>query len=146
MERDIIHRWFYPHPPETVWKFLTDSQLLAEWFMENDFKPELGHVFQFRAKPKIKLGFDGTVYAEVIEIVPFQKLSYTWKGGPGKGKIALDSVVTWSLTPKDGGTELLLEHKGFKGIKNYITYLIMNKGWVIILKKKLPSKINLPQA
>jgi len=107
--------------------------------MENDFKPEVGHKFMFTTKPKIKVGFDGNIYCEVLEIIPFQKLSYSWKGGPGKGKITLDSIVTWTLTPKDNGTELQLDHTGFKGMKNYITYLIMNKGWG---SKKLLAKLD----
>ncbi len=137
MQKDIRQLWFLPHPPETVWEFLTDPELLTQWLMPNDFKAIVGHRFQFYSKPKLKIGFDGIVYAEVLEIVPFKKLSYSWRGGPGKGRITLDSVVTWTLIPKENGTELLLEHTGFKGIKNYISYLIMNKGWVIGPKKRL---------
>jgi uncharacterized protein YndB with AHSA1/START domain len=139
MQKNIQHRWFYPHPKEVLWEYLTKSELLAEWLMENDFKPEVGHKFMFTTKPKIKVGFDGNIYCEVLEIIPFQKLSYSWKGGPGKGKITLDSIVTWTLTPKDNGTELQLDHTGFKGMKNYITYLIMNKGWG---SKKLLAKLD----
>jgi uncharacterized protein YndB with AHSA1/START domain len=141
MERNIVHKWYYDHSPEVVWKYLTDPELLKEWLMENNFRPELGYKFRFRTRSKINLGFDGNIYCEVLEIVPARKLSYTWVGGPGNGKITLDSVVTWTLTPKGSGTELLLEHKGFKGFKNFISYLIMNKGWVIILRKKLQSRL-----
>ena len=138
MQRDIRHRWFYQHPPQRVWEFLTDPVLLKEWLTENNFKAEIGHAFQF--KTKAKPGFDGNIYCEVLELIPRKRLSYSWKGGPGNGKVTLDSVVTWTLTEKDGGTELLLEHTGFNGIGNFITYLIMNKGWSVILKKRL-SKI-----
>lgn len=33
---------------------------------------------------------------------------------------------------KGEGTELELVHSGFKGMKNYLSYFIMNKGWVKI--------------
>jgi uncharacterized protein YndB with AHSA1/START domain len=135
MQRDIIHTWFLPHPPQEVWKFLTDSDLLSQWLMENDLKPIVGHKFQFRAKPKYKIGFDGIIFCEVLEAVPDRRISYSWKGGPGNGKISLDSIVTWTLTAKNGGTELLLEHTGFKGFRNFIPYLIMNKGWLKILDR-----------
>src|SRR5665213_913830 len=105
MARDIKHTWFLEHQPEIVWNFLTRSELLAQWLMENDFQPVAGHKFQFNARPKIKMGFDGIVYCKVIEVEPFKRLSYTWKGGPGKGKITLDSVVTWTLKPVNNGTE-----------------------------------------
>jgi uncharacterized protein YndB with AHSA1/START domain len=136
MQRDIRQVWFFEHSPETVWEFLTTSELLAQWLMENDFKPIPGHQFKFITKPKFNFGFDGIVYCEVVEITPLKKLSYTWKGGPGKGVIKLDSLVTWTLTPKNNGTELLLEHTGFKGIKNYVSYLVMDKGWKYKIKKR----------
>jgi len=142
MQKDIQHIWFFQHPPDRVWEFLTKQELLEKWLMENDFKPIVGHRFQFNTKPKVKFGFDGIVYCEVLEVVPFQKLSYSWKGGPGKGKIVLDSIVTWTLTPKDNGTELILDHKGFAGWKNFIAYMVMNSGWKIHVKKRLDNLIN----
>jgi uncharacterized protein YndB with AHSA1/START domain len=144
MEKEIRHRWFFPHPPEMVWDYLTKSGLLAQWLMENDFKAIRGHKFQFNAKPKVKIGFDGVIFCEVLEIVPSKRLSYSWKGGPGKGRITLDSVVTWTLYPQNQGTELLLEHTGFKGMKNFIPYLIMNRGWGGNIKKRLEHCINNP--
>lgn len=35
----------YPHPPEVVWRTLTDSAALGEWLMETDFVPEVGRPF-----------------------------------------------------------------------------------------------------
>jgi len=141
MQRDIRQQWFFNHLPETVWKFLTDPDLLAQWLMENDFKPIVGHEFKFVTRPKIKMGFDGIVYCEVLEVQPFKKLSYSWKGG-SNGKITLDSVVTWTLTEKDGGTEVLLEQTGFKGLKNYLAYVFMNMGWKVKLQKRILSLID----
>jgi uncharacterized protein YndB with AHSA1/START domain len=142
MQRDIIQKWFLPHPTETVWEFLTDAELLAQWLMENDFKPVVGHNFKFYTMPRIKFGFDGNVYCEVLEVVPNKRLSYSWKGGPGKGKITLDSVVTWTLTETEKGTELLLEHTGFKGMKNFFAYVFMNKGWAGKIRKRLLERLN----
>jgi uncharacterized protein YndB with AHSA1/START domain len=133
MQRDIHHKWFLPHSPETVWQFLTESELLGQWLMKNDFRPVVGHQFNFHTKPRP--GFDGTVYCQVLEVVPGKRLSYSWKGGPRKGKITLDSVVTWTLVPKDKGTELALEHAGFKGLKNLLAYVIMGKGWEKIIHR-----------
>jgi len=141
MQKDIRHQFFFHHPPGTVWEYLTNSELLTHWLMENDFKPLVGHKFQFKTKSKINIGFDGNIYCEVLEVIPAKRLSYSWRGGPGHGKISLDSVVTWTLEEKNGGTTLTLEHTGFKGVKNFITYLVMNKGWGIILKKRLSEKL-----
>ena len=143
MKKDIKHTWIINHPVEVVWEYLTDSEKLSKWLMKNNFQPIVGHKFQFWTKPLIKLGFDGNVYCEVLEIVPFEKLSYTWKGGPGKGKITLDSVVVWTLIKKDCVTELTIEHIGFEGLKNFVGYFFMNFGWKAIIRKKLPTLLEL---
>ncbi|CAL1517412.1 SRPBCC domain-containing protein [Chitinophaga sp. MM2321] len=141
MERAIKHTWFYSHPPETVWDYLTKPELLSQWLMESNFQPIVGQKFQFNTKPKIKFGFDGRIYCEVLELIPYKRLSYSWKGGIGKENVTLDSIVTWTLTQKDNGTQLTLEHSGFRGMKNFISYLVMNKGWAKI-GKRLGERIN----
>lgn len=135
MQKEIKHQFTFHQPVEVVWDYLTDSELLAQWLMPNDFKPIIGHKFQFGAKPKLKIGFDGRIYCEVLEIVPYKKLVYSWKGGLSKDNPSLNSTVTWTLTPIDNGTILTLEHKGFRGMKNYLAYIIMNKGWTKIGKR-----------
>ncbi|HLY69699.1 MAG TPA: SRPBCC domain-containing protein [Puia sp.] len=127
MQRSITQKFFYPQPPQTVWEYLTKAELMSQWLMENDFEPILGYDFQFRIKPIPQFEFDGIIYCKVLEIVPFRKLSYTWKAGPGDGQINLDSIVTWTLVPKDNGTELLLDHSG--RMENADIYSAMNTGW-----------------
>ncbi|GAA4086300.1 SRPBCC domain-containing protein [Mucilaginibacter panaciglaebae] len=129
MERDITVKWFFTHSPEKVWECLTDPELIGLWLMKNDFKPVIGHRFNFHTKPIPKMGFDGIVYCEVLDIVPAKKLVYTWKGGPRPGVIKLDTLLIWTLNAKNGGTEVLLEHKGFKGFGNYLASIFMGSGW-----------------
>jgi uncharacterized protein YndB with AHSA1/START domain len=142
MERSIKHQFRFPQPPEVVWEYLTNSELLAQWLMPNNFVPIQGHKFQFNTKPKINFGFDGTVHCEVLEIVHLQKLVYSWKGGMSKEKPMLDTIVTWTLTSLDTETVLTLEHTGFRGVKNIMVYFIMNKGWAKI-GKRLFKQINI---
>jgi uncharacterized protein YndB with AHSA1/START domain len=141
MKNSIKHQFEFTHAPEVVWDYLTKPELLALWLMENNFQPIVGHQFTFRTKPKVKFGFDGVVYCEVLEIVPHQRLSYSWKGGMSIEKPLLDTVVEWTLTPTENGTTLLLEHRGFKGFKNYFPYLMMNMGWGKI-GKRLGKRLN----
>ncbi len=54
MQRDVKHEFTFSQPPEVVWEYLTDAELLAEWLMPNDFKLTVGHKFQFKTKPKNK--------------------------------------------------------------------------------------------
>jgi uncharacterized protein YndB with AHSA1/START domain len=132
MKRTIKHEFTFAQPPGVVWAYLTDSALLEEWLMPNDFKPVVGHQFSFRTRPRFKLRFDGTIYCEVLELVPERRLVYSWKGGTSRDRPSLDSIVTWTLMPANGGTLLSLEHSGFTGMRNFLAYLIMNKGWLKI--------------
>ncbi|MBS1524994.1 MAG: SRPBCC domain-containing protein [Bacteroidetes bacterium] len=136
MQRDLVVKWHFGHPPEKVWECLTDPELVNQWFMKNDFLPVVGHKFQFHSKPMRKMGWDGVVYCEVLEVVPNQKLVYTWQGGPEPGVIGLDTLLTWTLSPDGTGTRLVLEHKGFKGWKNFIASMFMENGW----KKGIPRR------
>src|SRR5262245_55697929 len=70
----------YPHPPERVWRALTEPQELAAWLMPNDFAPVVGHRFQFKVKPQ--LGWRGIVDCEVLEVDRPRTLSYSWQGDP----------------------------------------------------------------
>lgn len=130
MAVSINHQYFFPHPPEAVWEYLTKPDLMEQWLMKNDFQPIIGYDFEFRTNPVPGLDFDGIFYCKVLEIVPFKKLSYSWKCGPGGGKITVDSVVVWTLQPKDKGTELFLVHSGFSEIENFNMYTALNDGWI----------------
>lgn len=135
MTKSIQHRFFFPQSPEIVWEYLTKAELISQWLMENDFEPIVGYDFQFKTKPMPNLDFDGIVYCKVLEIIPLKKLSYSWKGGPGVGKITLDSIVVWTLHPKDNGTALQLVHSGFREIENFTMFSLMTDGWLSNIQK-----------
>jgi len=134
MAQSIKHQLFFPHPAESVWEYLTNPELMELWLMKSDFRPVVGHEFQFRTRPKPELNFDGIFYCRVLEVVSFKKLSYSWKCGPGDGSITIDSVVVWKLQPKDKGTELILDH-GFAVMGNLLLFDGMNVGWLQNMNK-----------
>jgi uncharacterized protein YndB with AHSA1/START domain len=37
--RSLVVEREMPHPPEKVWRALTQGPLIEEWLMKNDFKP-----------------------------------------------------------------------------------------------------------
>ena len=97
------------HSPEKVWRALTDPVLLTEWLLPVvDLKLESGAAFTFKTQPYP--GWDGTVNCRFAEIEAHKKLSYTWV----VGDMALDTVVTFTLTPTASGTRLSLVQSGFK--------------------------------
>lgn len=96
-----------PHPPEKVWRALTDPALLAEWLLPVvGFALEPGTAFTFQAPPQP--GWDGVVNCRLREIEAQRKLSYAWVAGD------IDTVVTFTLTPTASGTRLSLVQSGFK--------------------------------
>ncbi|MBV7529866.1 SRPBCC domain-containing protein [Chitinophaga sp. sic0106] len=125
----IRHTYFYQQAPAAVWAYLTEAELLAQWLMPNDFRPEIGHEFTFRTRPMPAFDFDGIVYCKVLELQPYKRLSYSWKGGPRPGEITLDTLVEWELHEKDNGTELRLNHSGFQD-RNTMIFGIMDGGWL----------------
>jgi uncharacterized protein YndB with AHSA1/START domain len=98
-----------PHSPEKVWRALTEPELVAAWLMRTDLQPRVGHRFTFKTEPMP--WWDGIVDAEIVEMEPHKRLSYTWQAGPASQR--LDTIVTWTLTPTASGTRLTLEHRGF---------------------------------
>lgn len=104
--RSVIVERDLPHPPGKVWRTLTQSALLADWLMANDFAPRVGHKFNFRSTPMPN--WNGVIDCEVLIIEPEKRLSYSW------GALGLVSVVTFTLTPTATGTHLRMEQSGFR--------------------------------
>jgi uncharacterized protein YndB with AHSA1/START domain len=91
---------------EKVWSALTDSSKLAKWVTENDFKPVVGHRFQFRMQPFN--GWNGIIEGEVLIVDAPNRLSYTWESGE-------KHTVTWTLQDLgDGKVNLHLEQTGIE--------------------------------
>jgi uncharacterized protein YndB with AHSA1/START domain len=109
-----------PHPPEKIWRALTQGALIEEWLMKNDFQPVVGHRFSFRSTPVP--GWDGVIESEVQVIEPNSRLSYSW------GTMGTMSVVTWTLTPTKAGTHLRMEQTGFRSEQD-AAYKGATYGW-----------------
>jgi uncharacterized protein YndB with AHSA1/START domain len=99
VERDL------PHPPQKVWRALTQSALLADWLMANDFAASVGHKFNFRSTPMPQ--WNGVIDCEVLAVEPEKRVSYSW------GALGLETVVTFTLSPSAAGTHLRMEQSGF---------------------------------
>ena len=123
--KDIARELHYPHPPERVWRALTDPALLATWLMETeDFAPVRGRQFRFRTKPAP--GFDGIVHCEVLEAIAPSRLVYTWASGKMREH---PTTVSWTLHPETNGTRLVLRHSGFRGLSGFLLRGMLGSGW-----------------
>jgi uncharacterized protein YndB with AHSA1/START domain len=122
--RSLVIERVFPHKQEKLWRALTESTLLAQWMMSNDFEPAVGKKFQFRAEPMPN--WNGIVDCEVLLVDPIERLSYNW--GTGGPESRLQWVVAFTLTPTMGGTHVRMEQSGF-GPDQIAAYNGANYGW-----------------
>lgn len=122
--RTLVVERVFPHPAEKIWRALTESPLLAQWMMKNDFEPVVGRRFQFRADPMPN--WNGIVDCEVRAVENLKRLEYSWGVGPSEA--GMQWVVLWTLTPAEGGTHLRMEQSGF-GPEQLANYQGAKYGW-----------------
>lgn len=106
--RSVVVEREIAHPPEKLWRALTQPHLIAAWLMENDFAPVVGHRFNLRGE------WGGVLDCEVLAIEPNRILSYTWNYQHDDPAFDLRSVVTFTLTPTSTGAHLRVEQAGFR--------------------------------
>jgi len=104
--RSLVVERQMPHPPEKIWRALTQPHLIEEWLMKTDFEPVMDHRFNLRKTPQPDVSI--VVDCQVLAVEPYKTLSYTWAA------YGLESVVTWTLTPTRTGTLLRMEQSGFR--------------------------------
>jgi uncharacterized protein YndB with AHSA1/START domain len=118
--RTLVIEREMPHPPEKVWRALTQGALIKEWLMENDFEPVVGHKFNFRSTPVPN--WNGIIESEVLVVEPNKKLSYSWE------TMGMGSVVVFTLVATKSGTLVRMEQSGF-GPDQDAAYKGAQYGW-----------------
>jgi len=129
-QRSLIEERVMAYPPEKIWRALTTSDLIARWLMANDFAPVVGHRFNFRATPV--MGWNGVTDCEVLALEPPHRLVYSWNASGDQAADGLKTVVTWTLTPVEGGTRVRMEQSGFRP-QDEGGFRGMGSGWPGIL-------------
>jgi uncharacterized protein YndB with AHSA1/START domain len=134
--QEIVVDEVFPHAPETIWKTLTNGELMGRWMMApTGFEPVEGRRFTFQTRAAGE--WDGTIHCQVLEVVRNERLAYAWKGGhegnAGYGS-PLDTVVTWLLSRLEHGTRLRLVHSGFVMPRNDTAYRNMIDGWKKVVR------------
>ena len=126
MQKEIKHTWFFSQPPQEVWEYLTKPELIEQWLGETDFQPIAGYKFRFISP------YGNHSYCEVLEVEPCTKLSYSWQKNSAVDNKPFNSIVVWTLEPKEKGTELHLVHNGFTSPEDVVAH---ENGWNTCLKQ-----------
>lgn len=110
--RSVVVERDFPHPPEKLWRALTQAPLIEEWLAQNDFAPVPGHRFQLRSAPSPH--WNGITDCEVLTVEPLKRLAYSWNASGDEAATGPRTIVTFTLTPTKIGTHLRMEHSGFR--------------------------------
>lgn len=133
MKKEIKQIWHFNQPPQDVWEYLTQSELLEQWLGKVDFRPVAGHQFSISGKGGC------LIYCEVLTVQPFTQLSYSWQYASVKEpEKRFDSKVVWTLTPTVNGATLELLHNGFELMEDHDSH---NNGWQT-LGRRLSELLN----
>lgn len=108
MKDTIEKEKVFDHSIDKVWKAISNAEELSVWFVQADFKPEVGYKYTFKA-----LGEEDCqpITGEVKSATPYT-LSYTWV----VENTQVETMVTWILENINGKTKLIIRHSG---ISNY---------------------------
>lgn len=129
--RSLVFERQMQHAPEKVWRALTESWLIEEWLMKNDFVAAVGHRFTVQAQPLP--GWSGVTNCEVVTVEAPHQLAYRWGDGT-ESTNGLITLVTWTLSPRAGGTLVRMEQSGFRP-QDGISFEHMGGMWPRILER-----------
>ena len=100
MEPSVRREIVFPEPRGSVWRALTEAELLEEWFaneVELDLRPGGSGVFRWG---------DGSVReATVEEVDPERRLGFRWRDAEGEEP---ETLVELTLEDDPEGTRLLV--------------------------------------
>ncbi|MEO6406814.1 MAG: SRPBCC domain-containing protein [Ferruginibacter sp.] len=121
---------------EKVWNAITSKQEMKDWYFDlSEFEAEPGFEFQFHGQGKEGESF--LHLCKIIEVMPLQKLSYSWRydGFPG------NSIVNFELFPEGEKTRLRLTHEGLETFPSNPAFAKEDfvEGWTHIIGTALPA-------
>jgi uncharacterized protein YndB with AHSA1/START domain len=134
--RQIVVDEVFPHSPEVLWKTLTTPEMMGRWLKmpATGFEAVEGKRFTYQTSPAGD--WDGVIQCQVLDVVPNERLAYSWQGGHetniGYGS-RLETVVTFTLTKTDRGTRVRLVHSGFVLPRNETAFRNMSDGWTKVV-------------
>jgi uncharacterized protein YndB with AHSA1/START domain len=106
----------YNASPEEVWRAWTDPEAMRQWWRPDDtfstpvIEADVRVGGRFRVLMISAEGKEHDVSGVYLEVIPNEKLMFTWTW---KEKLERESLVTVTLRPSSGGTELELKHEQF---------------------------------
>jgi uncharacterized protein YndB with AHSA1/START domain len=123
------------YPVGKVWQALTQPELMSQWIMETDIRPEIGRKFTFKGKEN--KFWRGWTACTVTKVEPLKQLQFTWQNAEKQ----TPTLITYTLTSTDKGTNIHATNEGFDntyGVYDGIFYRLMIKAG---MKKEFSGKL-----
>lgn len=124
----------FGHPPERIWRALTEPALLSEWFTRTESEPSLDG--GLRLTPDGPLDFLGPLMAEMVELDAPRQIVMLWRGEQ------MHSRVVWELTPIRQGSRLRVSQTGFLGVDGARRQLQLLRAYDELLGGRLPAVLD----
>jgi len=121
-------------PIALVWRAITEKEFMKKWYFDiADFELEVGAIFHFDGGTEEKRYVH---ICEILEILPLQKLKYSWKY---KGYSGI-SFLTFELFSMGHITKLKLTHEGIDSFPKDNPDLVRDNfvaGWTFLIQEAL---------
>ena len=123
---DILHELKIKAPADRVYRALVDKEGLSGWWIP-------GVVTQSRVGSIAEIPFTGTVLKLKIDrMEPGKNVTWSVVGGVPDWN---NTLITWDLTPIDGGTNLLFAHRNYASTEGMYAQFNISWAWHIISLK-----------
>lgn len=122
------------HPPERVWRALTDPRQLAEWFLPADVDPADRNRLHLR--PAHFDGFTGPVDVEVVEAVSPERLVCRWEGDDLHVRVAV------TIAPAGDGSRLTFVQRGYLGRRGTLRRRMLRSTYARLFAERLPRTLD----
>lgn len=133
--KPVIVEQLFNQPIETVWNAITQLDQMKLWFFENiqSFEAVVGFETQFNVKAPSR---DFLHCWKIIEVIPNQKIVYSWKYQNIKG----EGTVTFEVFQENYQTKLILTNEGLESFPPSIPEFARESciaGWNYFIQQRL---------
>jgi len=135
MNDPIIVEHYFDVPRETVWKSITQHDLMVQWYFDNieSFEPRVGFETSFTVQVEDRIF---PHHWKITEVLPERKISYDWRypNYPGEANVSFD------ILEENGQTKLTLTCQGIESFPQDIPEFnpeSCRAGWNYFIKGNL---------
>ncbi len=139
-DEPIVVEQEFDAPLETVWKAITETSQMQQWFFSEmkEFDPTPG----FETRFVVEFGGQDYVHLwRLTEVIPEKRIVYDWQyeDRPGQG------LVSWELAKTPNGTHLKLTNCGLESFSQddpAFTRESCEAGWQFFVNQRLKSWVD----